>query len=703
MPSEHTTRRRRRGVRASRSKLVRALGDAGLRTQSALAERIADMEGLEQAPRDLVSRVFREQPVDPLSLERVARALGVPAYTLYRTSDEVEPEATPGTDGKPAPAGDPAADAVAAPPAAAPARARRLLWSALGAVAAGVLVAVVTILSPGDDEQATDGPVTPPADALADRRALLLPAEGPVATLLAEAFGAALEATGARVVEPTTALLPGAPAAPRLVRQFGADAAFELQTLEAPGAFWVGATLYGHRGGERALLWSGELPLSSADRHARRLAASMTRSAQAWFAGMLEPWRRHQGYIGPEVQRRLWRSLAPLSEQNELSVKRAISHLQVVIESHPRSATAHAGLCQAWMAEYRRTRDGRWLEPAATACARAMDLAPASPWARVAQARLLRHQGRHREALAMAKALLEEDPELVDGWIELAENELALFRVDGSRQAPLDEAIASLDRVARSAGTDWRAWHHLARIHYFSGRPQEAIAAAEKAVALHPSESTFNNLATYHQCMGNFDAAVTLYQRSLALQPGITTLQNLGAAQTNSGRHEEATATFRRVIRELEAQGIPGYHVVWANLAENLHRLGRDEEAADAYIRAAERAEAEMAAGEQDDLHRASLVYYYSAVEALSPERVPPRLRRAVERQLAELATRPPEEMAPITRMRMIQVWHWRGENARARALLGKAEGVCPGFTRDPTFDELRRPAAGESVVARDR
>lgn len=52
---------------------------------------MADLEGLDIPPKDLVNRVFREKPVDPLSLERVARALGVEAHTLYLSSTEAPP------------------------------------------------------------------------------------------------------------------------------------------------------------------------------------------------------------------------------------------------------------------------------------------------------------------------------------------------------------------------------------------------------------------------------------------------------------------------------------------------------------------------------------------------------------------------------------------------------------------------------------
>lgn len=88
---DNSQRIKRRGVRASRVKLERALAesDLGKKTQAALAERIADLEQLDAAPKDLVSKVFRERFVDPQTLERVARALGVDAETLYLNTPQV--------------------------------------------------------------------------------------------------------------------------------------------------------------------------------------------------------------------------------------------------------------------------------------------------------------------------------------------------------------------------------------------------------------------------------------------------------------------------------------------------------------------------------------------------------------------------------------------------------------------------------------
>jgi hypothetical protein len=68
--------------------LTAALGHAGLKTQAALAERMAQLEGVDTVPRGVVYRVFRQQPVDLTTLIRVAQALGVEVHTLLLSSDE---------------------------------------------------------------------------------------------------------------------------------------------------------------------------------------------------------------------------------------------------------------------------------------------------------------------------------------------------------------------------------------------------------------------------------------------------------------------------------------------------------------------------------------------------------------------------------------------------------------------------------------
>ena len=81
---------RKRGIRASRPKLEMAMLSAGIRSQSELAERMAEHEGLVFPPRDTVSRAFRGIPISPTSLARIARILGVEPDQLCEAASDAE-------------------------------------------------------------------------------------------------------------------------------------------------------------------------------------------------------------------------------------------------------------------------------------------------------------------------------------------------------------------------------------------------------------------------------------------------------------------------------------------------------------------------------------------------------------------------------------------------------------------------------------
>ena len=85
---------RKRGIRASRPKLEMAMLDAGIRSQSELAERMAELESLVFPPRDTVSRAFRGIPISPTSLARIARVLGVEPDQLCETPSGAEGRAS---------------------------------------------------------------------------------------------------------------------------------------------------------------------------------------------------------------------------------------------------------------------------------------------------------------------------------------------------------------------------------------------------------------------------------------------------------------------------------------------------------------------------------------------------------------------------------------------------------------------------------
>ena len=86
------TRKRVRGVIASRNKLEVAMLNAGIRSQSELAKLIAEKENINSPPRDLVNRTFRQTRVSHQTITRIATVLDVPPHSLFLTQDELESE-----------------------------------------------------------------------------------------------------------------------------------------------------------------------------------------------------------------------------------------------------------------------------------------------------------------------------------------------------------------------------------------------------------------------------------------------------------------------------------------------------------------------------------------------------------------------------------------------------------------------------------
>ncbi|MBU2979317.1 hypothetical protein [Alteromonas sp. C1M14] len=81
-------RKRVRGVKASRQKLEAAMISKGFTSQIQLARHIAELENLPRPPKDLVNKVFREQPVAFSNLTRIAMGLEVETHTLIMAGDD---------------------------------------------------------------------------------------------------------------------------------------------------------------------------------------------------------------------------------------------------------------------------------------------------------------------------------------------------------------------------------------------------------------------------------------------------------------------------------------------------------------------------------------------------------------------------------------------------------------------------------------
>lgn len=663
-------------MRASRARLERALAEAGLKTQAALAERIADQEVLDTAPKDLVSRVFRERPVDPQTLERVARALGVQAHTLYRNSEDTTVMRSPGAGRRPAYALRPA-------------------WIAALALAAALAVVAVVFWRGGPGPAAPEplkarGPDGNEAtqDTQVETQAVrlsvaLLPIAADDGGALDRALRDRLEGDYG-LTSPAAGLLLEQPDARLAAERFEVDAVLAGE-VEVVGRY-AALKIYLLRAGERRLLWADTVPAKALEARAGALAAGTAR-ALGIALGHSDATPRH--FPAEDALEDYLAGRAHLDEsRTELNVKRALTRFESALRRSPDYPAAHAGLCEALVQQSILGREVRLLTDAEQQCFRALQLDPGQPEALVAWGNVLRKTGRLEEAGEAFARVLAEHPRHTDALLGRAELALARFRAEGE-PARARHAVAYARSAVEAEPDFWKAPYVLGRMLYFTDDVAGAVAAVEAAKALDPNEHVLSNLGTFQFCRGDHEAALENYLAAKTAAPEFYVGDlHLGVVHYFLGRYTEAERLFEQALQAAEQDGRPEDHRVWANLADARRHAGADDAAREAYTRAAALAERDIAQGVDIANTRAHLAYYYTALLTLQPGGAGPEDWVPVDAELAA-ATEAASEAEAYTRLASALVI--RGRLEPARELYQRATTRCRGFGASPDLAVLHR------------
>ncbi|MEJ2534073.1 MAG: hypothetical protein P8008_00985 [Gammaproteobacteria bacterium] len=657
--SEQRRRLRQRGIRASRVRLEQALADAGLRTQAALAERIADLEGLDAAPKDLVSRVFRERPVDPQTLERVARALGVEAHTLYLTST-----------------GPRARRAPSPPPARRPV--------VLGALAGAAALALAVIAwrgplappEPPEPPAAAEAEQAAPATPPADETAAVLAFRGDDGGVFVTALRRALEpAVG--LTSPTAAMAVGDEAPGDVARRLQVDLVVSGE-ITARGRR-IAVKVYVNRRDENRLLWADSFLANEREAGLKAAAAEAARALDIALGRSTATPRHHPDEAALEDYLVGWTHLD--RSRTELNVKRALTRFESALRRSPNYPPALA----------ERIADLEGLDAAPKdLVSRVFRERPVDPQteALVAWGDVLRKTGRLEEAAGALGRALGAAPADTDALLAMSELELARYRESGAADAARG-AVAYAQRAVESAPGFWKAPYVLGRALYFTDDVAGAVAAVKQARALDPNEHVLSNLGTFQFCAGDFADARRNYLAVKQTAPAFYVGDvHLGVVNYFLGDYEQAEALFQQALDTARQDGNPEDHRQWGNLADARRHAGDAEGAAAAYRRAAMLAERDLAQGDNPENTRAFLAYYYTALMSLDPREATSGAEAAVGAQLAEAAAAATDAEA-LTRL--AEAYVLRGDLDPAGVLYRRVTRRCKGFGASPDLAVLRR------------
>lgn len=126
---------------------------------------------------------------------------------------------------------------------------------------------------------------------------------------------------------------------------------------------------------------------------------------------------------------------------------------------------------------------------------------------------------------------------------------------------------------------------------------------------------------------------------------------------------------------------------MWGNLADAYRQAGQAENAADAYARATELAERTLLTRGHSPNVRAHLAYYYTALRALEPRRVPEIIAEKLEGELSDAFESATD---PQAFLRIASAWALLGRAKEARAAYEEGTADCAGFGASPDLDAVR-------------
>ena len=684
---------------------MQAKSAAGFKTQAAIAERIADDEGLDSPPKDAVNRAFRELPVEHQTLERIARALGVRSETLLPDAEPAgEPAAATGpvawTPDEPAAQHppthrEPAARALSsAQPAMAPPLAEKppaSRWPMVGAFVVAACVALVVAFlarAPSLDDQALQGFVVEAFKPLNSGTASLaiLPIDFPDSAALDAALREGLSQKFKLASMTATALNVSAGGG------IETDAELGIEIVQVGRRLGLIAYLSSDR--LRRQVFATSLPVidfAAAQADLARRTTLAVRAAIGAAKAPAEPFPMHSALLDY-----LHGQLHLDQPANELNIRRAQSRFQSALRADSNFARAHAGLCRALLEEYWMDDEQRALRDAELPCAQALQLAPTDPVVLVAHARFLQVTGRNEQAIGKYQQLLETHPNDADALTGLAVSQLHAFQASGEADR-LDIAAAAARRAAQADQSVWKPLYYLGTIEVMANRVDAAVAALKAGLARDENEYLLVNYGTYLTCNGQFTDAKRAYERAQDLAAGAYVGDEfMGQLHYFLGEFEEAVRLRQKAVDSFPG-GQPRVHEMWGDLGDALRQVGRKKDALAAYRQAAEIAEQDIMGGNGRASDEAARAYYYSALDALAPNLLPRQVLDVLYAKLDDIAA---AQVDPVGFRRMAMTYARRGDVPRARDALAKATSRCKGYARHPDLQHLM--GADEAVVPVD-
>jgi len=300
----------------------------------------------------------------------------------------------------------------------------------------------------------------------------------------------------------------------------------------------------------------------------------------------------------------------------EVTLASAVELFDRAINLDRRFAQAYAGLCEAQLGTYTFARRQKSFEMAEAACHRALTLDDSLRDVHVALGNLYRTNAQFDSAIVELETAIEQQPNAVSPYLALAETYAAQNR--------LEQAEAMFRKAEEVEPGYWGVHKAFGLFLYDQARYDEAIARYTKVIELVPDSGIgYDNLGITYLAIGDLDRAESTFSASPL--PSRWTYLNRGVVNYYRGEFAQAAEDHKRAI-----DLAPEVHTNLGFLGDALRFVeGEEENATDAYERAIELAEQELAIDPTDWRSVGRLGVYYVHTERLDMARA--QLERLLE------------------------------------------------------------------------
>jgi tetratricopeptide (TPR) repeat protein len=285
------------------------------------------------------------------------------------------------------------------------------------------------------------------------------------------------------------------------------------------------------------------------------------------------------------------------------NLDKAITSFKQALLKDAKYALAYAGVAEASLRRYGRTKDPSDINAADANGERAIDLNDQLEPIHLTMGQIQAARGLYKEAEAEFRRVLTLNPVSPEAYRGLAGTYESTSR--------LKEAEDTYKSAIALRPNDWTSYNLFGIFFFNHHRYAEAESSFKKVAGLIPDNAlAFNNLGATYLEMGKAPDAVAMYEKSLKLEESALAYSNLGMAYYFARQYQRAAPLHQRAT-ELA----PGNEMYWGNLG---HARRWDPQLAaqapEAYRRAIELGEQSLGINPRDAGVHARLATYWAAL-----------------------------------------------------------------------------------------